>query len=418
MSTCTVESAALVILESGAPLVALVDMLAIWEDPNELETIAPSWVRRHWFSELCETLVGQEVVKCEDCASYHWADDSNDVGGSTLYRWVCGSCFDDYSICESCSNYAYSDDSTYLDNFGVVCERCLGQFYYCENCEEYRDGGSCEYCEDNSCQCEAPHKRFTLFGLREDERSTVEVPTGTVDERGIALITDLLSYLPDVGRVHATKAVNATGPAWQGRRGNLTRRLSREVWQLCGVKLAPATLSEVGNIARQHTSNASTRDLAFTRDLNLPAEDFCNEESCWWRSYAASRCAFKNWGGIALRTFTGDRPTGRALVQPLGADMLPTHDAERATAYLVYNAYEDLTGYEAARLVAGMAGLTYRRVAITLDAIGTKDCQYVNGGTGFLVASEDVCRETDSYCHADDAHATADAARVSVPHHL
>src|SRR5205807_3813691 len=104
--------------------------------------------------------------------------------------------------------------------------------------------------------------------------------------------------------------VAALDPAWQTKRGNFTRRLSTAVHQRHGIKLAPEVISEVGNLARQHSSDTATWLLEFTRDLNQPPEAFYNGESCWWTSHASSRCALKSWGGLAMRSYA--EPSDRA----------------------------------------------------------------------------------------------------------
>jgi hypothetical protein len=64
-----------------------------------------------------------------------------------------------------------------------------------------------------------------------------------------------------------------------------------------------------------------------------------------------------------------------------------THNTENADAYIVYNVYGELDGYTAARLVAYLTGKTYRKV------LWVQEPQYVNGNTGYLVASPRVCAE-------------------------
>ena len=188
-------------------------------------------------------------------------------------------------------------------------------------------------------------------------------------------------------------------------------------------------LSEIGNIGRAH-SNGSNVEVEVTRDLNLPAEDFAHEDSCWWQSYYHGRCALKSNGGFGLRSFGYDEHeeyeyvvgpwanpyytdpatgmprnyvptgkivrtpavTGRAWVMPLryvDGDFRPTFDAETPDALVVFNGYGDLEGYTPARIVAGMYGMTYRKVNFYADPM------YVNGNAGYLVASEEIAANYD-----------------------
>jgi hypothetical protein len=152
--------------------------------------------------------------------------------------------------------------------------------------------------------------------------------------------------------------------------------------------------------------------LEVTRDLNGPADEFCHEDSCWWGGESESRCALKSWGGLALRSYghESDRyATGRAWVQPLDETLRPTHDAVGAKAYIVYNGYEKLDGYTPARIVAHLTGLTYRKIELHISP------QYVNGSSGYLVADEATCAETNILELCYDQHYKADSDTIPHP---
>jgi len=57
-------------------------------------------------------------------------------------------------------------------------------------------------------------------------------------------------------------------------------------------------------------------------------------------------------------------------------------DTMTPDAFIVFNGYGDLSGYGPARIMAHMAGMTYRKVAFTCTPM------YVNGEQGYLVAPE------------------------------
>jgi hypothetical protein len=85
----------------------------------------------------------------------------------------------------------------------------------------------------------------------------------------------------------------------------------------------------------------------------------------------------------------------------LNDNLEPTDDAIRAHAYVVYNGYGDLSGYEPARMVAYLTGRTYAKIELYITG------QYVNGNKGFLVADQATCDaiallDIDGSCeHAD-----------------
>jgi hypothetical protein len=177
-------------------------------------------------------------------------------------------------------------------------------------------------------------------------------------------------------------------------------------------KLSDAAISAVGNLARQHSSDESSWTVEFTRDLNQPADYFYNDDSCWWGSYSASRCALKSWGGIGMRSFaesryhSGSDVSGRAWVQPLDEDLEATHDALHAHAYVIYNGYGDLEGYIAARIVAHLTGRTYKKISFSAND------QYVNSNNGYLVADEDTCTNTTLVRLEYSIHDQRDAYQV------
>jgi hypothetical protein len=169
-------------------------------------------------------------------------------------------------------------------------------------------------------------------------------------------------------------------------------------------------LSQVGNIGRDNSTGVDF-EIEMTRDLNQSAEDFYHEDSCWWQSYSESRCSLKSNGGIGMRTFKSngfrDRVNGRAWIMPMrlddNGDLQPTFDSLTPDAFVIFNGYGDLSGYTPARIVAHMAGMTYRKISF--------DCSpmYVNGNSAYLVTSEDIATKyatkghlsiyTDSHSH-------------------
>lgn len=103
---------------------------------------------------------------CQDCGCRISHDDCHCVCGD---RYVCDSCFDDYSYCDQCEKYFSSDDVYYIDEQGYCdhCRRC-----YCTKCvdcgEWHRetnttsDGEVCASCLDNYCACESCGLRLAL----------------------------------------------------------------------------------------------------------------------------------------------------------------------------------------------------------------------------------------------------------------
>jgi len=199
----------------------------------------------------------------------------------------------------------------------------------------------------------------------------------------------------------------AIGAQWQARDGNYAKRLSRHAYKAHQLKLTPEVMSQVGTIARDHSTAVSVT-IEVSRELNESAGYWYHEDSCWWNSYSESRCALKTNGGFGLRSFSTGDPyadvTGRAWVLPLRLNEngypLPTFDTRTPDAFVVFNGYGDLSGYTPARILAHMAGWTYRKIGFECNPM------YVNAG-GYLIAPEDIAgRYTDGSLHLSvDQHA-------------
>jgi hypothetical protein len=251
----------------------------------------------------------------------------------------------------------------------------------------------------------------------------MSLPAGVITAEGLQAITNLLCKqghdlpLPPWSPVPTPETTAAyelrrkwidlgytienIGPNWQGKDGNYTKRLSRYAYKTYGLRVPPEVISEVGNIARQH-SEGSEVEVEVTRNLNLSAEDFGHEESCWWQSYYHGRCALKTNGGFGLRSFgeftdywgntNSDTVTGRAWVMPVKHDgdrWLPTFETESPDGFIVFNGYGELSGYTPARIIGHMAGMTYRKITFYADPM------YVNGESGYLVTNEELATEFD-----------------------
>lgn len=411
-----------------------------------------------YFAAIVLATQDEIFVLCNDCEEAVNVDETETYQDEPL----CSSCQKDYYHCEDCGCTVHQDDPCYLDGLDrSVCDLCRYSYYWCENCETYSTD-ECEECSGSGCDCSAHALKFRFPAngagtIAQDERMTLALPKGVISEAGVVAIaqavTDSLptadalktaqaAYHASVDAYRAARwsddedpraagdaqlaardaywtaqnahrvatskipaAIESIGHEWQGKRGNYPKRLSSALHKL-GVKLAPETLSEVGNLARQYSDDQSEFHIEFTRDLNQSAGYFYHEDSCWWQSYENSRCALKNWGGLAMRTFTNedddhDDPSGRVFVFPLGADLKPTQNAETAHAYMVFNAYGALSGYSSARIIAHLAGMTYRKVAFGM-AIPDG---YVNSSAGYLVASPDTIKDAPAtFSFGGDSH--------------
>ena len=349
------------------------------------------------FGEVVELISGEELRWCDECGRPTWewtGRELNDTGPFVCEHW----CIDRYYWCD-------------------VCER----WYHPEN--ENHDHEP----EETGSVCEARHLDFTFPALgtergqvANDERFVLRTAGGVIAQEGLVEMHDYLDrqhgYYDPRCRIFSDHVLydENFSREWVTKEGNFTKRLAKLYLQK-GLKLTPAELSAIGNIARRHCSKDTERAVELTRDLNLSAGDFYHSASCWWTSESRSRCILKRSGGLALRTFSAGEPkqqpecgrknctqcpmvtvnpgklTGRAWVLPLAKDtfgtLKPTEDTD-ADAYMVFNVY-GLDGWEAARMVAQMTGRSYKRIAFDLRGA------YINNGRGYLVAAQQLCDRTD-----------------------
>jgi hypothetical protein len=336
-----------------------------------------------------------EIEFCDNCSDPVW--DTSRAGNG---RDICESCWEDWYTCDHCDDRFPSDDMNSTLDEGYVCDSCLRRYYsFCDSCDGYYAD---EYSDDHDhnsgygCECESPAMEFTVGNgggepLRNDTRVTIELTSGVISTEGLQAIRD---YLRDNVADGWAIDLGALGDEWQTRTGNYAKRLSRYVYQQYQTKLTPEDLSAIGQIARNHSESVSVA-IEVTRDLNMSPSDFYHDDSCWWAcngDYEESRCALKSNGGFALRSFNGRYDgyvSGRAWVMPLKLNedgkLRPTFNTRTPDAFVVFNGYGDLSGYAGPRVIAHMAGLTYRKIGFGCGPM------YINSG-GYLIAPEEIAQ--------------------------
>jgi hypothetical protein len=372
-------------------------------------------------------MVDNDLGFCEDCG----VPDHDDDQYETTSGSVCSRCVENYRTCDHCNDMVRSITWT-LGDYGI-CNVCRDESYsYCDHCDGYyRDDGDEDHDHGGrGCTCESPAQQFRIRNdgdepLANDTFATVSLPAGVISDEGLYEIANYIrgqAYnQDDIDARQKWMALSyqmeTVGPNWQTKQGNFTKRLSRLAYKTYNLKLPPEVISHVGNIARDH-STAVDHQIAVTRQLNLSPEEFAHEESCWWQSYASSRCALKSNGGFGLRAFHVDGwVTGRAWVLPLKQSngfLTPTFETESPDAFMVFNGYGTLSGYTAARIMSHMAGWTYRKVEFRGDPM------YVNSESGYMVAPEEIA---DPYTDGDfelslETHSNLYAREKREPAHV
>jgi hypothetical protein len=373
-----------------APSAGDIDLARLWltfhQSFQSLQSDASR--RQYQFREYLRGLVTDpdaldEFSFCTDCGEPGWDDDF--TGG------VCETCWENYSACESCDVRYPDDNLTETLSESYICDSCRDDYFsYCDYCDGYYpDDDAYEHRHDNGDECcESPQLAFQVRSdgaepLANDTRAPFTLPAGTISPDGMWSVR---RYLRDAGCYQLAGDLDAVGDQWQTKSGNFAKRLSRHAYQTHQAKLTPEIMSQVGCIARDHSRQLDI-EIEVTREFNQPASYFLHEESCYWGGYSESRCALKTNGAFGLRSFTNGSLSGRAWVMPLRQDgrgnLRPTFDTMTPDAFVVFNGYGDLGGYAPARIMAHLAGWTYRKIGFGCDPM------YINAG-GYLIAPEDI----------------------------
>jgi hypothetical protein len=350
------------------------------------------------------TTNSEDLGWCANCYDPVVEGDENTVEHED--HFYCDTCWAGFYQCNDCEIVCIRDYFDVDDN--VVCRSCYDAYSYCEDCDVYyHSDNASEHDHPSDCDCESPAQKFNIRNNTEivanDTRFEITLPSGVIDDEGIAAICSYLNelyyelYRKDQDNAYTnlqarSLVITTLDPQWQTKTGNFTKRLSRELHKKYSKKLPKEVLSEIGNIARQHTNTTATYSIEATRQLNLDASEFFHSESCWWQSYYASRCTLKSNGGFGIRTFDeyGD-VSGRAWVMPMKKDandyLNPTSNAEDPDAFVVFNGYGELSGYTGARIMSQLSGMTYRKTSFYVSGM------YVNDDSGYIIAPEDLAEK-------------------------
>ena len=390
-----------------------------------------STLQRHRWVEAFNVIMDDDqeisVTQCLHCHNAifmggGWSHIVSDDG-----EMVCGECFAYYTECATCGRFAHRDHVIRVHDYGSICNNCYESgspdvascsacsYYFLTENMYYDENNDVHYCDEHAPRsgCRPQHMEFEFPALctpqktiREDEIVPITVGRGDVSEEGMRLIHGMIytktSGKYGYGGISLDEIINADlyDRSWQTKEGNFPKRLAKHLLIEHSMKLNEDVMTEIGNIAKAHAAIPGTHYVSLTRDLNLSADEFINEGSCWWGSESHSRCELKAYYGFGVRTWStpngnqdGGHPVSRAWLVPLtvttggpGPKFAATHVLP-ADAYVLFNAYEiDQLPY--ARMIAGMTGKSYRKLKM-FDMSA-----YINAA-GILIAEQSICDATD-----------------------
>lgn len=224
---------------------------------------------------------------------------------------------------------------------------------------------------------------------------TVTMPEGTISEQGRSLIASFIGSQrlqegvwkeanPDTPYRYLPSLPDEWSWVWTvtGKAdyvGTFTKRVSKYYHQTMKLKCPPEFLTELGNMARSHSSEAITYQFEFVDDIDWDDGDYGDGGSCWWSQYAAARSTLTGNGGGAIRFYDADGDgIGRAWIVPYEG------------FYFLFNGY-GFTGDSTliiARVMSQYLGVTYKKVS--LSNYGTAyNTLYINNATGYAIGTSE-----------------------------
>jgi hypothetical protein len=392
------------ILGSLDDLLATRTLDSLLAEQDGLRSAFKDWVADQYLVDRGER---DRINQC--CNDSAWGVDMQEFEDRPAY-YLCEKeqCREEYPTCEEegCDRLwmyrlsAYDADGDEIR----ICGPCAREkFLHCSSCSMYYPYGSgCfgDHRDESAKCCESPMKEFSIGladggRLANDERTTVTleatIPFDTLLSvkrvlrdhwldagEGVADTPEYQMYVKGISAVDA-EAVN---PVWMDSdRRTYPKRLAKYIWDEAKVKVPKEVVAQIGDAVRDSTI-AAEFEVEITRELDQSAAAFAHPDSCWFDgSYNYSRCTLKSHGGFGLRSFYGDRVTGRAWVFPVKVSrrvVRPTFD--EPDGYFVFNAYGDLEERKGVRALSALTGMGK---TVRLDTHNMK--MYVNGCAGHLI---------------------------------
>ena len=229
------------------------------------------------------------------------------------------------------------------------------------------------------------------------KRFTITMPGGDISSSGIYQITRMLAsdklwkelnpdstleYLPPLPSDWAWRWIADHLYNNVKYTGAFPRRVAKFYWVNYGLKLPSALVSNIGNVARDHTMSETDVTFDFVTDIDWESGDFGDDGSCYWGSQTGSRLMVEA-NGLAMRFFyapDSDHGIARAWLAALPDRY---HDVNY---YVVFNGYGfggDPT-LRIAQILARFVEGEYRQVRIVNTDLS------INGGyVGYAVGKPD-----------------------------
>lgn len=254
------------------------------------------------------------------------------------------------------------------------------------------------------------------------EKFKLDVPDGELSDEGQAEIMTLLDGNTPISVKQFREALPDDW-SWEWKvahgtyAGTLSKRIQSLVFKKFDIKLPESIVTNLGNLANQHTLTGRSFIFDFDNTLEWEAGDFGDDGSCFWTDKSYILPTLQHFGGLALRLwhqaangqYTG---VGRALLLPYVAKQQSGYHPEewaKPDALLVFNGYgKDMANYgkssissqrygkmqvlDYARLLALFLGVSYQRVRMRVNASYSSPLYINNDGNAVVVGPADVIK--------------------------
>lgn len=239
---------------------------------------------------------------------------------------------------------------------------------------------------------------------------TFTTPQGTISETGIRLIEEYISrQTPRVSEswIAVNEAVTipfslpllpedwkytwiVTGKAPYV--GTFPKRISKFYYKNFGIKCPTEFLTNIGNIARTHSSEQKTYSFDFTNEFDWESGDFGDGGSCYFGGRSGARQMISEADGLAVRFFDSNgNGLARAWILPHG------------NIHVFFNGY-GMQLVTIVRVIATWAGLSYVKVTVT-NRGRSNDTLWINGDSGYVMGETSIIEDIqDVDFDLDDIH--------------
>lgn len=232
-----------------------------------------------------------------------------------------------------------------------------------------------------------------------NRRFNLIAPEGTISEAGIIAVTVCIQAQALTSDEWTTLNPNYNGfdlprlpKDWDWTwvvskgtyAGTLPKRIAKFYFKEHGIKCPEKFLSQIGNIGREHASQAVEYTFEFVNRIDWEAGDFGDEGSCFWGRGAIDM--LNDNGGMAIRFFENGEGVGRAWL------------IDWASVYILFNGY-GLAGnatLTAARVMALHLNATYKKIRLTNYGMTGGALWINNDGTAYAIGAPDMVEDIDT----------------------